>query len=215
MTQLQQLMKNFVGLDVLASGSPVMWLLLLCSIVSFTICVERAFALRGSKVIQMNVLREIETALKENNMRQALEWCSLESSPMLRIVKVAIMNFDKSKDEMKVAIEEAGRLEVPVLERFLTTLNTIAVISPLLGLLGTVTGMIHVFASIQAHGVENLNNLAGGISEALVTTATGLTVAIPTIVMYNFFSGKVENMIVEMERHSLTLVELLIRSRNT
>ena len=190
-----------------------MWALSLCSIVSFAIILERLISLKRSRIIRIDLLMKIELVLKSGDLKEALEWCKRVNSPMMRVTKVALLNSGKPKDELKNAVEEAGRLEVPVLEKFLILLNTIAVISPLLGLLGTVTGMIQVFSDIQAKGVSNINNLAGGISEALLTTAAGMSIAIPTFVFYTLFSIKVENLINEMERHSLTMYDLLIRSQ--
>lgn len=183
--------------------------LLICSILSLAIIIERLIFLRRNRIIRLDILREIEIAIKKRDLPAALEWAESVRTPMLKIAKTAIINADRSRDELKNYLEEAGRIEVPILERFHTILHTIAVISPLLGLLGTVTGMIKVFETIVTHGTGNASVLAGGISEALITTASGLSIAIPTLVFFNFFSKKAENLITEMEHHTITLLELL------
>lgn len=197
------------GFDLISRGGPLMIALLICSIVSLAIIIERLIALRHSRIIRIDLLMEIEIAIKKNDLATALSWSKKVRAPMLNIAEVALINSNRPKNELKASIEEAGRIQIPVLERFLTILQTIAVISPLLGLLGTVTGMIKVFKTIVIEGTGNASILAGGISEALLTTASGLSIAIPTIIFFNLFSKKVENLIVEMEHHSLVLHELL------
>jgi biopolymer transport protein ExbB len=202
-------MESFLSFDLIARGGPIIIVLIICSILSLAIVIERLFFLRHKKILQINKLMDIEIAVKKQDVRGALEWSRTATSPMLRIAEVGLINSDRPKNELKLAIEEAGRMEVPNLEKFLTTLHTIAVISPLLGLLGTVLGMIKVFDKIVEQGAKDPAILAGGISEALLTTATGLTVAIPTLICYNLISKNVENLVTKMEHHSITLFELL------
>jgi len=202
-------MDSVIGFQLIFRGGPIMIALLICSAVSLAIIVERLVFLRYGRIIRLEMLMEIEIAIKKNDFATAIELSKKADAPMLKIAQVALINADKSKDDLKSAIEEAGRMEATVLEKFLTLLQTIAVISPLLGLLGTVTGMINVFKTIVTEGTGNAAVLAGGISEALLTTAAGLSIAIPTIVFYNLFNKKVENLIVEMEHHSIILHELL------
>jgi biopolymer transport protein ExbB len=202
-------MESFLSFDLIARGGPIIIVLIICSILSLAIIIERLFFLRHKKILQIKKLMEIEIAVKKQDVRGALEWSRTATSPMLRIAEVGLINSDRPKNELKLAIEEAGRMEVPNLEKFLTTLHTIAVISPLLGLLGTVLGMIKVFDKIVEQGAKDPAILAGGISEALLTTATGLTVAIPTLICYNLISKNIENLVTKMEHHSITLFELL------
>ena len=202
-------MSFFEQFDLVAKGGPLMIALLLCSILSLAIILERLLLLRRGRIIRIEILREIEIAIKKKDIQSALGWVEKAASPMLKIARVALINADKSKEDLKNYVEEAGRMQVSTVERFLTTLQTIAAISPLLGLLGTVTGMIDVFDTIVVHGTGNATVLAGGISEALITTATGLSIAIPTLVFYNYFSKKAETIITEMEHHSVVLVELM------
>jgi len=197
------------GFELIARGGLLMIPLLACSVLALAIIIERLFCLRRSRIIRLDILLEIEVAIKKNDFTAALDWARKVRSPMTRVAEIALINSDKPKADLRVSIEEAGRMAVPTMERFMTILQTITVISPLLGLLGTVTGMIKVFETIVAEGTGNASILAGGIAEALLTTATGLSIAIPTLVFYNFLNKKVENLVVEMEHHAVTLHELL------
>jgi biopolymer transport protein ExbB len=141
----------------------------------------------------------------DNARLQALS----KGSPLGRILAAGLVNRHHSREVMKDSIEEIGRHVVLDLERFLNTLGTIASVSPLLGLLGTVIGMIKVFNAITEHGVGNPSVLAGGISEALITTAAGLSVAIPSLMMHRYFRGQVDQLVASMEREALKMVEVL------
>jgi biopolymer transport protein ExbB len=133
-------------------------------------------------------------------------------SALGRVLAAALINRNRPRELIKEAVEDTGRHVVYRLERFLNTLGTIAGISPLLGLLGTVIGMIKVFSTILEQGVGNANVLAGGISEALITTAAGLTVAIPSFFFYRYFKGRVEEYVVAMEEQAINLIEAIERS---
>ncbi len=202
-------MNTTFGFELLSRGGPLMIALLICSVLSLAIIIERLFSLRQSRLMRIDILMEVEIAIKKKDLAGALEWVDKAASPMLKIAKVALINSSKPKQDLKTSIEEAGRIEIPKIEKFMTILQTITVISPLLGLLGTVTGMIKVFQTIVTEGTGNAAILAGGISEALLTTAAGLSIAIPTLIFYNYFNKKIEHMIVEMEHLSVTLLELL------
>jgi biopolymer transport protein ExbB len=198
-------------LEFIIKGGPVMVPLLLCSVVSLSIIVERFLSLRRSRILRYDVLQRIEELLRDRKIPEASTLCKRYPSSMTRILLAAILNHDKSRQEIKEIIEDAGRQEVPVLERYLTILGTIASISVLLGLLGTVSGMIRTFNAIAALGYGHPEALAAGISEALVATATGLSIAIPTLVMYNYFTSKVDSLVVEMEKNSLRMLSILKR----
>jgi biopolymer transport protein ExbB len=198
-------------LEFIIKGGPVMVPLLLCSVISLSIIVERCLSLRRRRILRYDVLQRIEELLRDRKIPEASTLCKRYPSSMTRILLAAILNHDKSRQEIKEIIEDAGRQEVPVLERYLTILGTIASISVLLGLLGTVSGMIRTFNAIAALGYGHPEALAGGISEALVATATGLAIAIPTLVMYNFFTSKVDSMVIEMEKTSLRMLSILKR----
>jgi biopolymer transport protein ExbB len=198
-------------LEFVIKGGPVMVPLLLCSVISVGIIVERCLSLRRNRILKYDVLQRIEELLRDRKIPEASTLCKRYPSSMTRILLAAILNHDKSRQEIKEIIEDAGRQEVPVLERYLTILGTIASISVLLGLLGTVMGMIRTFNAIAALGYGHPEALAGGISEALVATATGLAIAIPTLVMYNFFTSKVDSLVIEMEKNALRMLSILKR----
>lgn len=185
--------------------------IVLCSILAVTIIAERSWALRSSNVIPRDVGKQVEEwAVRHELDRRHID--QLRSGSALgRVLAAALVNRHRSRDLIKEAVEDTGRHVVHQLERFLNTLGTIAGISPLLGLLGTVIGMINVFSTILAHGVGNANQLAGGISQALITTAAGLTVAIPSFFFYRYFKGKVESYVVSMEEQALNLIEAIER----
>jgi len=185
--------------------------IILCSILSLTIIAERSWTLRRSKVVPDDLGERVEdwAARHELDRRHIDELRS--GSVSGRVLAAGLVNRHRSRILIKEAIEDTGRHVVHELERFLNTLGTIAGISPLLGLLGTVIGMIKVFSSIMVHGVGDANQLAGGISEALLTTAAGLTVAIPSFFFYRYFKGKVEAYVVSMEEQAINLIEAIER----
>ena len=198
-------------LEFVVKGGPVMVPLLLCSVISLSIIVERCLTLRRRRILKYDVLQRIEELLRDRKIPEASTLCKRYPSSMTRILLAAILNHDKSRPEIKEIIEDAGRQEMPVLERYLTILGTIASISVLLGLLGTVMGMIRTFNAIAALGYGHPEALAAGISEALVATATGLTIAIPTLVLYNVFTSKVDSLVIEMEKNALRMLSILKR----
>jgi biopolymer transport protein ExbB len=198
-------------LEFVIKGGLVMVPLLLCSVISLSIIVERCLSLRRNRILKYDVLQRIEELLRDRKIPEASTLCKRYPSSMTRILLAAILNHDKSRQEIKEIIEDAGRQEVPVLERYLTILGTIASIAVLLGLLGTVTGMIRTFNSIAALGYGHPEALASGISEALVATATGLAIAIPTLILYNIFTSKVDSLVIEMEKNSLRMLSILKR----
>jgi biopolymer transport protein ExbB len=185
--------------------------IILCSILSLAIIAERAWALRRSNVVPSGVGQQVEDwAARHELDRRHID--QLRSSSALgRVLAAALINRHRSRDLIKEAVEDTGRHVVYELERFLNTLGTIAGISPLLGLLGTVIGMIKVFSAILAHGVGNANQLAGGISQALITTAAGLSVAIPSFFFYRYFKGRVTAYVVSMEEQAINLIEAIDR----
>lgn len=198
-------------MELILSGGIVMIPILICSALAFGIILERFYSLRQRRIIRYDILTRIEELLREGKIPEATTMCKRYQSSMTRILLAAILNHDRSKAEIKEIIEDAGRHEVPIIEKYLTILGTIAGISPLLGLLGTVTGMIKAFQVVSVQGVGHPSALAGGIAEALITTAAGLIVAIPTFVFYNYFSRKADTLIIEMEKNSLRMLNILKR----
>lgn len=198
--------------DFVILGGVIMVPIVLCSVLALGIIFERLINLRRKRYLPYDLLRRIETFLQEQKIPEATTLCKRHESPLTRILLAAILNYDRSKPEIKEIIEEQGRQEVPVLERNLTALGTIASISPFLGLLGTVVGLLKVFEAIaQAGGVTNAAVLSEGIHNALITTVGGLCVAIPALVAYNYFARKAEGLILEIERISLRLLNILKR----
>jgi biopolymer transport protein ExbB len=192
-----------------------MWPIMLCSIIAMAISIERFFTLRRAQIDTRDFMDTMRTVLRQNRIQEALDTCDETKGPIARIVKAGLLKHDRSKADIREAIEDAGHLEVPVLERRLSALATCASVAPLLGLLGTVQGMIVCFAQIQyKKGQVNPGDLAEGIANALITTAAGLVIAIPALVVYNYFVARVDNLVLEMEVSSSELVELLTKNRH-
>ena len=183
--------------------------ILLCSIVATAIILERFWSLRRKRIVPDNLVVEVWQRAKQGRIDEEHIHLLRQSSPLGRILAAGLDDRHSSREIMKESIEEAGRHVVHSLERYLNTLGTIAAIAPLLGLLGTVIGMIKVFAVITVQGIGNPGVLASGISEALITTAAGLTVAIPTLIFYRYFRGKIDGLVVDMEQEALKMIEVL------
>ena len=192
-----------------AAGWPI-WPILIASLVSVMIIVYCLISLRQSVVAPKTLLPRIAQELKRNGVTQEmLSKLSSKDAPLLgHILATGLKNSKNSREIMKEAIEESGRVAVHEMERFLTTLGTIASISPLLGLFGTMIGMIELFGSQSASGA-NPTMLAHGISVALYNTAFGLAVAIPSMIFYRHFRGKIETLVVEMEHEAIKLIEIV------
>ncbi|MBI1725328.1 MAG: MotA/TolQ/ExbB proton channel family protein [Candidatus Tectomicrobia bacterium] len=198
-------------LEFLARGGVLMIPLGICSVVSLAIIIERALNLRAASILPPDVIQQARLLLAENQVGEAVILCRRQPSAIGRILLAAISNYDKEKEELKSIVEDAGRQEVPTLDRYLGALGTIAAISPLLGITGTVFGMIRVFATISEKGVAHPSQLAGGIYEALITTAAGLVIAIPTLIFYNYFTARSDRLILELEKQAYRVVEILKR----
>ncbi len=195
--------------ELMTAGGWLMLPILLCSIVSLAIIAERFWSLQRSKICPNGLVGQI-WRWSRNNELDAGRIASLRgNSPLGRILAAGLTNIHHDREVMKESIEETGRHVAAELERYLNTLGTIASITPLLGLLGTVIGMIKVFTAITTVGVGNPGVLAGGISEALLTTAAGLSVAIPTLMFYRYFRGRVDQLVIDMEQESLKLVAVI------
>jgi len=195
--------------EFMVQGGTVMFILLGCSILALTIIFERSWSLRRSVVIPEKDVNAVEAAIQNEDVKQAMRICRDSPTAMGRILWVALENRGVSRPVLKEVLEETGRQEVAHLDRFIGVLGLIAAISPLLGLLGTVIGMIEVFQVIAVQGVGKADVLAGGISKALNTTAAGLSVAIPALVAFRFFEARVDRFVIEIEQYALRFVELL------
>lgn len=200
--------------EIIQAGGWLMLPLFICSVVAMTIIIERFWSLRRSRVLPtplLEALREAATGtfkVDDERRRQAL------ASPLGKIVSAALLNRNRGREVVKESVEDTGRQVVHDLERYLNTLGTIAAITPLLGLLGTVFGMIEVFTVISAQGTGDTQLLAGGISQALITTAAGLAVAIPSLLFYRYFRGKVDELVVNMEEQAIRLINLMTKAKS-
>lgn len=195
--------------ELVTAGGWLMLPIIACSIIAFAIIAERLWTLRVKRVIPRTLVAQVWDQAKSKKLDVERLQDLRAGSPLGRILAAGLMNRNASREVMKEAIEDTGRHVVHELERYINTLGTIAAISPLLGLLGTVIGMIQVFSTITTQGVGNPGALAGGISQALITTAAGMVVAIPSLMAYRYFRGKVDMLVIRMEQQALRMVEVL------
>ncbi len=194
-------------LDFFTKGGFMMYPLLLCSILGMAIIIEKSISLRRKNVIIPEIVNVLDNIKGPDDVGLAISICEKHEGPFANIVKMGLESRDLPKEEIKEALDDQGRQEVHVLERGLVIIETIAGISPLLGLLGTVIGILKVFNVIAELGVGQTNALSGGISEALITTIFGLAIGIPAVVVYNLFSNKAEGLILEIEKYSTQLLK--------
>jgi biopolymer transport protein ExbB len=202
-------------LELVTAGGWLMVFILLSSVVAAAICIERLYTLNPKKIAPPHLLASVWKQLKAGEMDANRLRILRQSSPLGRILAAGLGNAYHGRDVMKESIQEAASHVIHELERYLNTLGTIAAVAPLLGLLGTVVGMIKVFAEIMAQGTGNASALAGGISEALITTAAGLSVAIPALVMHRYLTGRIDGIVVELEQETIKLVDALHSEENT
>ena len=195
--------------QIVTAGGWLMLPIIACSVIALAIIVERFFTLRDNKVLPVNLVADVWRLASTKQLTEEKVREYQQGSPLGRVVAAGLLNRHKDRDAMKESIEEVGGQVAHELERYLNALGTIAAITPLLGLLGTVVGMIKVFTNITTVGVGNPAQLAGGISQALITTASGLMIAIPALIFYRYFRGKVDGLVVDMEKESLKLVDVL------
>lgn len=197
---------------MLKTGGPLIYPLLALLVWGLGIIIVKSATLKRARVISPGVVDEVERLLLAGKIPEATAYCKQHPVPMTRILLAGILNYEKSESDLKEILEEAGRQEVPLVRRHLTALGTIASVAPLLGLLGTVLGMIDVFATLSQQAAVNATMLAGGISEALITTAVGMVIAMPTLAFYNYFVSRAQILILEMEKVSLHMVAVLKRA---
>ena len=195
--------------ELIQQGGWLMLPILLSSVIALTIVIERLITLQAQKVAPSNLVAQVWQWHKNNTLTDEHIVALGSNSPLGKVLATGLINRHQPREIMKESIEEAGHQVIHDLERFLNTLGTIASITPLMGLLGTVIGMIKVFAAITSQGVGNPTVLAGGISEALITTAAGLSVAIPSLIFYRFFRGRVDELVLKMEEEALKIVDVM------
>jgi biopolymer transport protein ExbB len=204
--------------EIIQKGGPIMWPILLCSVVAVIIVIERIYYLRRVHVDIRKFSEQIERSVKRNRIMDAVDLCEKTAGPIANVLKEGLLKHDRPRSEIRESVEDAALHEVPLLERNLPLLATIAHITPLLGLLGTVTGMVQAFQVIQekssAVNPVNPGDLAGGIWEALLTTVVGLCVAIPAYVAYNYLTSRVDGFVLDIEKSATRLLNTLIEKRD-
>lgn len=205
--------------DLFQRGGPVMYPILFCSVVALAVVIDRIYHLRRARVDTEKFMETISEALRKNRIVEAMDLCEGTPGPIAHILRAGLLKHDRPPQEVRDGIEDAALHEIPRLERYLNVLATVANVSPLLGLLGTVTGMVSAFQVIEekaSHfGPVNPGDLAAGIWEALLTTVFGLCVAIPSLVAYNWLTSWVKRFVLDMERSATELLNLLSQRRET
>jgi len=196
-------------LELIQSGGWLMVPILLCSVLAAAICVERWWTLQGGRVAPNDLLAQTWSAVKSKEVDQQRLRDLRSESPLGQVLAAGLVNASRGRDVMKEAMEEAAGQVMHEMQRYLTALGTIASISPLVGLLGTVVGMIKVFQALQLHGAGNANVLAGGISQALITTAAGIAVAIPALIFHRMFVRRVDEHAVTLEQQGSKLIDIM------
>jgi len=195
--------------ELVQAGGWLMIPILLCSVIAAAIIIERTWTLRQKKVIPEKLLTGIWNLLNNDALTEQHIGEIENGSPLGKVLAAGLINRHQSRELIRESIVETGRHVVHEMERFMNTLGTISTITPLLGLLGTVIGMIKVFTAITVVGVGDPGQLAGGISEALITTATGLTDAIPSLIFHRHLKRKIDELVIAMEQEAMKLVEFL------
>jgi biopolymer transport protein ExbB len=197
-----------MALEFFLRGGYVMWPLLLCSVVALAISIERFFFLRRVQVNGEKLMRAVNACLARGNPAEAKGICEATPGPVAKVLAAALAHPEMSKSDMRDSVRAVALAEIPVLERYLPTLSTVVTVSPLLGLFGTISGLMKVFKVISGGQIGNYQQLSVGIAEALITTFAGLAIAIPFLVVYNSLSSRVDSLVNEMEQR---VAELLAR----
>lgn len=200
--------------EIVKAGGWLMLPIILCSVVAAAIIAERMWSLQRKRVLPADLAEKVWFWAKNNTLDDNHLLALQTSSPLGQVLAAGLVNRDEDRDLIKESIQDTGRHVVHDLERYLNALGTIAAITPLLGLLGTVIGMVKVFAAITSHGVGNPAVLAGGISEALITTAAGLSIAIPALIGYRYLRGRVDSLVINMEKEAMKLLESIHTERS-
>ena len=196
---------------VMTKGGPLMWFILINAIVAIGVFFERLFHYHRAQIHTHDFVNGILNSLRRGNILEARSTCKDTAGPVAQVVLAAVENHDRSRDEIREAVQDAGRVEVTRLERNLPILVTIAQVTPLIGFLGTVWGMIKIFMVIEKTQLASPGQLAGGVWEALLTTAGGLVVAIPSYIAYNYLVSRVQGLVMDMERAANEVLTYLAR----
>jgi biopolymer transport protein ExbB len=196
--------------DYMLKGGPLMWLILFCSIISVAVFCERVLYFHQITIHVGEFLRGLANLIQRRNFNEAIQECAGTPGPVARVVLAALRNREAPRDELKQIVQETGQLEVPKLEQKLTILSTIAFVTPLIGLLGTVTGLIDAFVRMsELGGYSTTNDISAGIYQSLLTTAAGLVVAIPSAVAYSYLSARVNTLMHDIERGGIEVVHMI------
>lgn len=193
--------------EIVRAGGPLMWPIILCSIAAAAITLERMWTLQDRRVLPRELTSKVWQLIEQNQINDKVISALEQNSPLGKVLAAGLSNRHRPREVMMERLEDTGRHVIHELERFLNTLGTIAGISPLLGLLGTVTGIIKAFNAIQAGGMGDPRALSGGIAEALITTAAGLVVAIPSLFAYRILRSKVDGIVIAMEKDAIRLAD--------
>jgi len=200
--------------NLVVKGGLVMIPILVSGVLGLAIIIERLIAFKNTEIDNDRFIEEIENRLKRRDIKDSIALCDENDKPVPRIIRAGLLKSDRNREEIREVVEDSARHEIPNLEKYLGILATIATIAPLLGFLGTVTGMIKAFMVIEAKGgLVNPGDLAGGIWEALITTVAGLIVAIPAYLAYNYFVSRVSNIVLQMEKSATRLIDILFLFR--
>lgn len=195
--------------EIVKAGGPMMGPIILASIVAAAIILERLWTLQPKRVLPTELTNKVWRWVEQQQIQDKHIAALQQNSPLGKVLAAGLANRHRDRAILKESIEDTGRHVVHELDRFIGTLGMIASLSPLMGLLGTVLGMIRTFNAITTDGIGNPTALAGGIAEALITTAAGLAVAIPAMISYRFLRGKVERLVVQMEKEAIKLVQAI------
>lgn len=194
--------------EIIVAGGWVMWPIILCSVVAMAIIGERFWALRTERIMPRHLSAQVWSLYRKNQLDASFIRQMRGESPLGAVLAAGILNYPHGREIMKESLEQAGRAAVHQMGKYLNTLGTIASISPYLGLLGSVLGMIKVFSTFsETAGIANPALLAGGISEILITTASGLAIAIPSLMFHRYFDGRVDELALRLEEEARHLVE--------
>jgi biopolymer transport protein ExbB len=199
--------------ELIAQGGPLVFVLLGCSVLAVGIFLERFFHLHRANVGVQDLLQGLANLIHKKNYAEALHVCAGTPGPVARVIHSAIVRHEAPRSELKEVVQEAGQLEVPKLERHLSALLAIAYVAPLIGLLGTVLGLITTFIPVTTNGYATSTELARGVYQSLVTSAAGLAVAIPSYVLYSYLAAAVKSLMNDMERGGIEIVNILTEGR--
>ena len=197
--------------EFLVKGGPLIIPIAACSVIALGVFLERLWSLQRNRIIPESFIKRIEGLIANERPQDALLLCQENENPMANIMAAALVNAKRNRERIKEAVGDSGRYESAMLERYVEIIATVSTISPLLGLLGTVLGMIKVFQGVEAYGLGDPTFFAAGIWEALITTAVGLAVAIPAFIFYKYLMARIDALVIEMEERSLRLVDLVAR----